>query len=583
MRNKYRNRHGVITVMISLMLTGILSLGTMVIEAGRLQGARTQMDDANLSAGTSMIAAYNSTLYERYGLLAIDNDLFNPGRYKEYLEFNSDRTAGYMGNNISTFYVVNSVELEGMYNLTYPAVLKRQLLSRAKYHVVPQDYSLNYYNMDYFIADYQSKATYVSDALQTVASGTAPQGSLSDVPEDMQSALADLYMVFSKTKKYDEDYNVTIKTSDTMLLPSNTGTIEHSVYSEDMQAINDAVSDANTVLGANGALLESNNGSSYSEVDVSLNTSFASDVIGELADINQLPTKAVYIVSDCRSMVQEINAALNVLRTDKEGTLLLNSYIAGYFPNKNFTVDGYTGSAKGTAVSGVSNAAFSGACVEYVFSGNASETRNQQNAYDYIIATRLVNNLYSTITNSSSFNGNNASSVAAHIAWAYYETCADVELLFRYNAIVPFSKADMILPINNILAVKDAFAGRDFLMGMKALGIAQEDTSTSDEHDYIFVVDGYDTTNYRDALAFALWFVPNSEKMLRVADLIQLEMRFREQYVEHGTASFLMSNQNTFCRVMCTGKLNSILPVISLKSGTEVKGTSIQSIKYIGY
>jgi len=410
--------------------------------------------------------------------------------------------------------------------------------------------------------------------LESAASGEANTGALSDVPSDMQAALNSLYSVFSQTQKYDEAYNVTIHSSDTQLLPSNTGTVKHSVPTEDVEVINEAVRDAYTVLGTNGSLLSSNSGSVYNEVDVTLNTSFASNVIGELADLQQLPAKAVKIASDCRTMVQGINAALNVLSNDQEGTLLLNSYVAGYFPNKNYTVDGYTGSAKGAAVSGVDNSAFAGACVEYVFSGNASETINQQNAYDYILATRLVNNLYSVITASSSFNANNACSVAAHIAWAYYETCADAELLFKYNAVVPFSKSGMILPINSISSVSSAFATKDFLAGMRTLGVLVGDE---------FTVKGYDETNYRDALAFALWFVPNSQKMLRVADLVQLEMRYRERHVENGTASFLMSEQNTFCRVKCVGNLNSVLPVISLNGSNNVKGTPIQSIKYVGY
>lgn len=574
MKRKQKRTHGVITVMISLMLTGILSLGTMVIEAGRLQGARTQLEDATLSAGTSMIASYNSDLYDRYGLLAIDNEVFTVGRFREYLDFNSDRAVGYEGNNLSTFYTVNSVELEGMYNLTYPAVLKRQLLSRAKYYVVPQDYALNYYNMDYSLVDYQNKATYVVDALKTAALGTGKKGSLSDVPADMQAALNSLYAMFSKTEKYDDQYNVTLHTSDVSLLPSSTDTVRHDVPEEDLELINQAVQDANTVLGSNGSLLASNSGSAYSEADVSVDISFATDAIKQFADLSKLPSKASAIAADCRGMVEAINAALNALSSDKEGNLLLNSYITDYFPNKNFTVEGYTGSAKGQEVTGVENAVFAGACVEYAFGGKTGETENQQVAYDYIIATRLVNNLYSTIVGSSSFDGNNACSVAAHIAWAYYEACVDAELLFRYNAVVPLSKADMILPIGNVAKVKSAVASKDLLAAMRSLGILKDET---------FTVKGYDNTNYRDALALALWFVPNSEKMLRVADLIQLEMRYRERYVEKSTASFLMSEQNTFCRVKCTGSLNSILPVISLQDGEEVDGTGIQSVKYVGY
>lgn len=574
MKRKQQNPHGVITIMISLLLTGVLSLGTMVIEAGRMQSARTQLDDANLSAGTSMIASYNADLYDRYGLLAIDNERFNLGRYQEYLEFNSDRSAEYKGNNISTFYTIDSVELQGLYDLTNPSVLKRQLLSRAKYNTNHQDYALNYYNMDYFISDYQSKADYVIDALQIVASGNCTKGSLSNVPADMQAALNTLYGVFSKTKKYDEDYAVTIKESDLTLLPSVVGPTKYEVPEEDIDAINAAVSDANTVLGTNGELLASNNGSAYKEVDVNVNVDFASDALKDFADLSKLPDNAVGITQDCHKMVQAIQAALNILNEDKEGTILINSYIVGNFPNQNYTVEAYNGPKVGEKTSNLTNATFAGACAEYAFSGNASEKKNQQTAYDYIIATRLVSNLYSTLAGSASLDRNNACSVAAHIAWAYYETCADVELLFRYNAVVPLSKSEMILPITAISKVNSAFASKDFLGGMRSMGIWKEEE---------FIVKGYDATNYRDALALALWFVPNSDKMLRVADLIQLEMRYRERYVEKVSASFLLNEQNTFCRVKCTGSLNAILPVISLSDGAAVDGADIASIKYIGY
>lgn len=573
MRKKYKRQHGVITVMISMMLVGIMSLGTLVIESGRLQAARTQLDDANLSAGTSMIASYNSTVYERYGLLVIDNENFNLAKYRTYLDFNSDRAVGYMGNNISTMYTVGGAEIEGMYNLTYPAVLKRQLLARAKYNVIPQDYSLNYYNMEHFLSDIQNKATSVSKALKTVADGNAAVGSLSDVPADMQNALKNLHGTFSKIKRYDEAHNITLGAEHTSVLPSVTGTVEHQLPTEDIEAINAAVSDANSILGTNGSLLTSNNGSGYSETDVTLNVSFATNAINDFADLNQLPSRAKRITADCRSMVQGINAAINMLNSDKEGTLLLNSYISSYFSNKNFNVENYSGPSKDGAVK--SNSNFAGACVEYVFSGNKSESANQQAAYNYIIATRLVSNLYSVINSSSLFNENNACSVAAHIAWAYYETCADAELLFKYNAVVPYAKYNMILPINRISSVVTAFSSKDFLKGMSALGILKNEQ---------FTVLGNDKTNYRDSLALALWFVPNSKKVMRVADLIQLEMRYDEQYVQNTTPKFLMSEQNTFCRVKCYGNLNSILPVISLGSdGAGIKGTSIQSIKYIGY
>ncbi len=575
-----RKKFGVITVLVSLMLTGILSLGTLVLEAGRLQAAKTQLNEANASAGTSMIAAYDSVLYSRYGLLAIDTDVANAGRYRDYLDFNSDLYAGYQGNNISTFYTVESAEMEGMYNFTYPSVLKRQILSRAKHNIIPQDYSFNYYNMDYIISDIQRKAAHISQSLEAVATGSADLGSSADVSADITAALNNMYATFAPLKKYDEKCNVTLSSESISKLPSVTGTVEDTVYGEDIDAINNAVSDAQTVLGANGAMLASNGEATYSETDVTVDISFITEMINYLSSTDMLYSNAKTVGSDCRALIQSINAAMNVLSADKEGNLLLNSYVAGYFSNKNFTVEGYTGPVKGTAITGnMNDATFSGACTEYVFSGNANEISNQQTAYNYIIAMRLVSNLYSVITSSASFNSNNACSVAAHIAWAYYEAWTDTELLFNYNATVPYGKYNSILSINNPAEVNTAFASKNFFEAIKSLNLVVYDESLTS---FIITVEGADTTNYRDALAMALWIVPNSDKLFRVADLIQLEMRYRESHVENNAATFLMSEQDTFCRVKCYAKLNSILPVISL-SENGVKGTRIQSIKYLGY
>lgn len=570
-----KKEHGVITVLVALLLTGILSLGTVVMEAGRYQAAKTQLAEANISAATSMIASYDAELYSRYGLLAIDNEVGTVGRYRHYLEFNSDMSAGYQGNNLSTLYLVDSAEMEGLYNLTYPSVLKRQILARAKYHVIPQDYSLNYYNMDHFLSDIQTKAQYVSDVLSMVANGNASPGSLADIPAEMQSALTNLQNTFKDMKKYDEGHDVILSSGTVSLLPSTTGTVENEIPAEDITAINESVNNVKTLLGTNGGILESSGGATYTETDVTLNIGFITDISSMITSVDGLAVNGKTISKDCRTMIRGINAAMNMLNGDKEGNLLLNSYIAEYFSNRNHIVEEYAGPVKGTSVSGtMENATFSGACTEYVFGGKNGEKENQQVAYDYVMAIRFMNNLYATIVNSNSFNGSNECSVAAHIAWAYYETCVDVELLAKYNATVPWGKYNMILPINDAARVTSAFSTGDFLNGMRALGILYDQT---------FTVEGVDNTTYRDALALSLWFVPNSEKMLRIADLIQLEMRYCEQYVENNTATFLMSEQNTFCRTKCDAKLNSILPIISLGTNSGVRGISFQSVKYVGY
>lgn len=572
------NSNGVITVLVSLLLVGILSLGTVVLEAGRFQAAKTQLAEASASASTSMIAAYDSDLYARYGLLAIDTERFTSERCMDYLNFNSDLSVGYKGNRVSRMYTIESVELEGMYNLTYPSVLKRQILSRAKYHVIPQDYALNIYTMNAFFSDFQNKCQYVSDKITSVASGTASVGTISDVNGDMLGAINALYTTFLDGERSDSNCDITLSSATVGLLPSATGTFENSVPTEDLTDINTALSDATTVLGGEGAFLSYGNGTVVAETDVSVDVSFMREIKTAMKDIlsaGDISQSGKDIAIEVKQLAQGLNTAINMLSSDAEGNLLLNSYITEYFSNRNNRLQTYSAPAKGTSINGtVENAAFASACVEYVFGGMASEKANQESAHDYLAAIRLINNLYSVMTDSATFNDDNLYSVIAHIVWANYESCVDVELMSKYNVSVPFNKNNMILPISNPRVVSSAFASKDVASAMRVLGYYDGAN---------FNIPGAYAFSYEDSLSFALWFVPNTDKMLRIADLIQLEMRYKEQHVENVTPQFLMSNQNTYCRVKCISKFSSLLPVISIDSNSGVKGITFQSIKYAGY
>ncbi len=572
--SRFRKNKGVITAFISIMLVSILSLGTLVIEAGRFQIAKNQLSEATTSAGTSMIASYDALLYERYGLLAIDTQLFTPDRCREYVEFNADLTGEYAGNRVSRLYTVSNIELEGLYNLTYPSVLKRQILTRAKYHVIPQDYALNLYNVDSFLAELQNKCIYVADCLEPVANGSTV-GSISDVNADMLDALTKLYEIFDSIIKYDDRCSVILTPNTVSILPSVTGTVESNVSIDDINAIQDVLNNANTLLGSGAADLMTP-GRPFSQTDVTVDVSFLTGMTDEIKDVSSIsdvPNTAQTYAANCRDLAYAVNAAINLLSDDKEGNLLLNSYITQYFSNRNYNVQGYAGPGRDSGFAG-ENANFAAACVEYIFGGSDSEIANQNAAYNYVLAIRLINNLYSVLTNSSEYQADNAYSVLSHIAWAYYESCTDMVLLTEYTSNVPLNKYSMILNINDPATVESAFSSADFVAAMDQLGIY-------DGTD--FRVAGIDNYSYRDSLALALWMVPNSQKLLRIADLIQLEMRYQEQHVEGRTATFLMSNQNTFCRVRCDGKLNSILPIVSLGSNSGVNGISFSSTKYVGY
>ena len=508
-------------------------------------------------------------LYNRYGLLVIDNATMTSERYQHYVEFNSDLSAGFLGNKVTRMYTLSDFEVEGLYNLTYPSVLKRQILSRAKYHVDPQGYALNYYTMDSYFADMQNKATYILSALSTARNGSASAGDTGELPATVISALKGMQNTFKAVNRSNQSYKITLDEASALLLPSNNPVETSVIHEEDISLINASISDAQTKLGINGSMLASNS-EEFEQTNVSVTPALSGEFIN--ISIDNLTAQAVEIASKCSSLVQGINAAVNQIGDSKEGEMLLNSYIADSFSNRNYSADGYTAPAQDTET--LDYATFSAACTEYVFGGENSETANQQIAYDYIIASRMINNLYSVITNSAFFNTNNATNVAAHILWAYYESYTDAQLLSQYNASLPNNKYDMILPINNSAAVSSAFAGASFDAAMGSLGAVSGGT---------VVVDGLEKGNYTDALAQALWFVPNSDKLVRVADLIQMEMRYRERYVENKTPTFLMKNQNTFCRVKCIAKMNALLPVLSMSENGGINAYRFQNVKYVGY
>lgn len=577
MKRRHHNR-GVITVLISLLLVGVLSIGTLAIEAGRYQAAKTQLAESNISAATSMIAAYDSELYARYGLLAIDTERFTPERATDYLNFNADQAAGYRGNRLSRLYVVDSVELTGLYNLTYPAVLKRQILSRAKYHIVPQDYALNVYTVDAFLADFLVKCQYVKDQLSRVADYEAALGTLEDVPEDVRYALTALYTAYADLETYDKACDVTLSGSSVGLLPSTTGTVETPAPAEDLAAIHSALNDATTLLGSSGSILSYNNGTgAYNEYGIELDTVFGylpeiKDGLKDVSSVNNMHHYATETAKATRSLAIVF---YGVLSEQTEDRLLLNSYIVEYFSNRTNRINTYFAPAKGTSVNGsVENATFASACVEYILGGSASEQTNQEITYNVLQGIRLINNLYSVMTESNCFDANNMYSVAAHIAWANYESIVDMELMTTYNTSVPFNKNQMILPINNAGEVTTAFSQADTANALNALGFYDGAS---------FAIPGSNAFSYADSLSFGLWLLDDSDKLLRIADLIQLEMRYREQYVENKTATFMMADQNTYCRIKCIGKFSAVLPILSLDSSDSARGIEFQSIKYAGY
>lgn len=585
-----KNRNGgVITVLVAGLLVGVMALGTLVLELGRFVAAQTQLSASAGSASTSMIAYYDTDLFERYGLMAIDTDSFTETRCRDYLLFNSDLNNSYNSNNLSTLYDVDNIELTGLYNLTYPSVLKRQLLSRAKYRVVPSEHKLNIDTAESFFQALENKCDYVSSQMDRIIAHGSNSEADSRSPE-MIAALDALAKTFNDVDDIggtsvvtNKDYDLVLSSASVSRLPSTSGTVESPSTADDEVIIENTVLNAIDKIGVDitsfGSVTE------YNETDIS------SRVVRDMEDLAQYLDESYtsLLGNDCysggfapsrtyaeevKALTQSIPAALHMLQSDMDGNVLLNSYITNYFSNKNRLADAYMGPhTSRNFSSSADNTTFYASCAEYIIAGNASETENQSDAYRSLLAIRIINNLY-MILNQPGYNPNDPGVVATYLAWAYYESCADLWLMSEYNIAVPFNKTEPLLPLNDPAKIAAAFDAHDFADGMNKLGWHNGTT---------FVIPGVEAYSYTDSIALAMWFVPNSTKLMRVADLIQLEMRYREQYVDGVAATFLMSEQNTYCRVKVTARLRAMLPIISLGNNGSIQGTTFRAIRYSGY
>jgi hypothetical protein len=126
---------GAISIFLALVMLGTLAVSALLMEGGRLQAARQELEEATIHSALSMLANYNEKLQERFGLLALDDRGANAAAYGEYLRFNSgaDSSGVYAGSRISATYSVTGTSYDAMYSLANMDVLKRQILEHQKY------------------------------------------------------------------------------------------------------------------------------------------------------------------------------------------------------------------------------------------------------------------------------------------------------------------------------------------------------------------------------------------------------------------------------------------------------------------
>lgn len=311
--------------------------------------------------------------------------------------------------------------------------------------------------------------------------------------------------------------------------------------------------------------------------------------------LDLVPT-LVEIIDDLIFVAQHIGDAIQILLSSMGENFLLNQYAIDKFPNRTTDKDG---NKQNNEISGWSGElrtyfpdnskavqTFSGAQVEYVIGGSYSEIENQQKCFWSIFAIRALNNVFGVLTDEVAMDLISASSIAAplvFILWVYLESNIDMNMLVS-GMEVPLIKTEIILSpqtlMDNVEKICTAFEDIDEEKA-KEQELSYAAMKVDNVTKQLLDVDGLFDMKYENYLWFFLFFTPNQTKVMRIADLIQMEMRYKKY--SKGT-SFELQNLHTYVRCEAEGTFNSILPVISLGDNSiNNRGFKVGCVKYVGY
>jgi len=132
--SKIINYQGSITVFISIVLSAIFLVVGTFTDAARIRLAHSQVQRANQTALSSVLACYNNELKDQYGLFAyyIDNDTITD-YYEEYFSRNLN-----IGQDLLYGYNIENIQLKQLFNLENQEVFEEQIMEFMKYRAPAQ-------------------------------------------------------------------------------------------------------------------------------------------------------------------------------------------------------------------------------------------------------------------------------------------------------------------------------------------------------------------------------------------------------------------------------------------------------------
>lgn len=432
------------------------------------------------------------------------------------------------------------------------------------------------------------------------------------------SGLFDLVKVLNPVPlSYNWKCDVTLSDPTWDILPSNTDVVYSNSYQQDINELTNILSDAKTLLGAKYSsdisMVEPSGREADSDIVEEISSRIDSTVsalktitglVTSLLSGNQLKLietifklsnvvqSVITLVDNLKYFANNFQQTISVITQTLYENVLLNSYIVEKFPNRVETTSGEYKGCNETLTPEIGNtSAFSAACAEYVINGDKSEKKNQEKVWHTIFILRVLNNLVCLLKDETAMEIISACGPLAIIVapvWVCYESNMDMNCLLLLEEKVPLIKEELVLSVGGIKNLvehlknintdkkMDKFDGED---GNKKL--AQRLELSRKEFTSI---KGKFKMKYEDYLWMMMFFKSNRTKILRTADLIQMDLRYDQVYNKGKSPTFLMSTANTFIRTKCSAVFNSVLPIIGMsRNNINSYGMRINNTKYMGY
>lgn len=359
--------------------------------------------------------------------------------------------------------------------------------------------------------------------------------------------------------------------------------------------------------------------------------------------VSSIPT-IVSIVTDVTFIANHIVDVLKMLPSMLGESVLINQFAITKFSNRLDKVKGESGIGKSLngSAGNIPAQTFSQANLEYIVAGDSSEVNNQKYCFSMIMGLRMLNNALLIFKDPNWMELIGACNVFGPLVFIllmYYESNIDMNLLIRLKMKVPLIKTNLVLSLQSteveafgtlersseeisVIATDDSISitssytqetwyyyesWTEYEIGLEDKGghisniendleimgdgnssqlkqfYAQNDISGETKKMLESLEDGILKLEYRYYLFLFMILQSNRLKVKRMADLIQLELRYKE-YLKGGMPQTLLEDYHTFIKVDAKASLNSILPVFSLGSdGKKKTGWGMKSIKYVGY